>query len=314
MPQDRWVGELAARLARFKRAVIWGHPLGSHTHSYIHLGFAKALVSIGVETVWTDDPLLLERTGVAQTLFLTEGQVVAGLPRERSCRYVLHNVDRSWYEEIADCVLLLQAYTVDAELRSLQATTCQRLNSYTWVDVDDHGTPTLYQPWASDLLPDEFDFALPTPELAPGAYAAWVGTIGGGAFGNAAELAGFQAAAGAAGVEFVHREGLSRSAHRRLVAGSVVAPAIVGAWQLRKGYLPCRVFKNISYGRLGLTNSPAVAGIFDPELPWSSDSGEVFAKGVELLGRRDLLTGQMCEVQARHTFLNRLDAIVSCLP
>jgi hypothetical protein len=141
-----------------------------------------------------------------------------------------------------------------------------------------------------------------------------VGTIGGGEFGNEDELAGFRGAAAQAGVDFVHRQTISLAAHRVLVAGSVVSPAIVGSWQLRKGYLPCRIFKNVSYGRIGLTNSPVVASVFEQEIPCRADTAELFALGIELLQHRELLVEQMREVQARHTFFNRLETILSYLP
>ncbi len=312
MLQAGWVDDLSARLRSFRRVVVWGHPWGSHTHSYVHAGFVHALRALGIETLWTDDRAALERLGITQTLFITEGQVVGDLPRDPTCRYVLHNVARDWYLDVAGQVLLLQTHTVDAGSDETHSSSGERLNSYTYAASDGDGVVCLYQPWATDLVPDEFDFSVPPHEL--GAYAAWIGTIGGGKFGNEEELAGFRAAAAGAGAEFVHRTGLSREAHRALVAGSAVAPAIVGSWQLCKGYLPCRVFKNVSYGRVGITNSPAVASIFEQEVPWRADTAELFALGIELGDRRELIAAQMREVQARHTFFNRLETILRYLP
>jgi hypothetical protein len=278
----------------------------------VHAGFVHALRALGIETLWTDDRSELEGLGIAQTLFITEGQVVGDLPRDRTCRYVLHNVARDWYLDVADQVLLLQVHTIDTDREELRSPSGERLNRYTYADSGDNGVICLYQPWATDLVPDEFDFAI--PPLQPGACAAWVGTIGGGRFGNEDELAGFRAAAAGAGVEFVHRSGLSREEHRAFVAGSAVAPAIVGSWQLDKSYLPCRIFKNVSYGRLGITNSPAVASIFEQEVPWRTDTAELFELGIELGEQRELIVAQMREVQARHTFFNRLETILRYLP
>ena len=38
----------------FKKVIIWGLPLHSHTHSYIHDCFFKAFTSMGYDTVWVD--------------------------------------------------------------------------------------------------------------------------------------------------------------------------------------------------------------------------------------------------------------------
>lgn len=313
MRRNRWVDELTDRFAPFRRVVVWGHRWGTHTHSYVHAGFARALRALGVDVLWTDDRALLEGLGVSQTLFVTEGQVVGDLPRDPTCRYVLHNVDATWFADIPHQVLLLQTHTLRAGAGS-GATRGERSNSYTYAETGDHGVVTLYQPWATDLLPDEFDPAPPTATDVTQPYAAWVGTIGAGRFGNEEQLAGFQKACRKERVEFLHRVNLRLAAHRRLVARSVVAPAIVGAWQLDAGYIPCRIFKNISYGRPGVTNSPVVASIFEEEVPWRHDTAELLALGRGLLARPELVLGQMREVRAKHTYLNRLETIMSYLP
>ena len=38
-----------------KKIVIWGYPPDTHTHSYIHLGFAKAFAYLDYDVVWCDD-------------------------------------------------------------------------------------------------------------------------------------------------------------------------------------------------------------------------------------------------------------------
>ena len=42
------------------RFVIWGYPLHTHTHSYIHYGFYKALKSLGYDVRWFDDEKIEE--------------------------------------------------------------------------------------------------------------------------------------------------------------------------------------------------------------------------------------------------------------
>ena len=39
----------------FKKVVIWGLPLHSHTHSYIHDCFSKAFMSMGFDTIWVEN-------------------------------------------------------------------------------------------------------------------------------------------------------------------------------------------------------------------------------------------------------------------
>ena len=54
-------------------------------------------------------------------------------------------------------------------------------------------------------------------------------------------------------------QGLGKSLNdKKIIANSEIAPAIVGSWQKEHEYVPCRIFKNISYGKLGMTNSEIV--------------------------------------------------------
>jgi hypothetical protein len=310
-------GRAAKALARFRRVVVWGHPLHAHTHSYVHGAFVKAFRALGAETVWTDDPSALAGLDLRGTLFLTEGQVMAGLPLRRDCSYVLHN-DPDEGAEIADRALLLQVLSRDVQERHRAGGSAEKLDGYTYVETDERGVVTLLQPWATDLLPGEFDFDVELPRWGGRAprppTAAWVGTIGDGLFGNVNELAGFRAACAEAGVEFVHRQGIGFRENRRLILDSVMAPAIVGAWQLEHGYVPCRIFKNISYGRLGLTNSPSVQALFEEELVCDVDTHELFQAGLAQLGARGSLVAQMREIQARHTYVQRIERILELVP
>jgi hypothetical protein len=309
---------------RPRRAVIWGHPLHSHTHSYIHEGFARGFEALGVETIWTSDPRALAGLDLDGTLFITEGQVIDGMPFDPRARYVLHNVDRSWLQGRERSILVLQVYTDRPRERWEAGGSLERLDAYTYVEHDGNGATTLYQPWATDLLPHEFELDASFPPayspselqaLAVSPYfAAWVGTIGDGVFGNRDQLAPFFEACRSQHVDVVHLSGVDRRIHMCAIRSSLLAPTILGRWQLQHHYIPCRLFKNISYGRLGLTNSPHLPTIFECELPWRADGAELFDVAMERARDRALLREQMREVQARHTYINRIETILALLP
>ena len=54
---------------------IWGHPLHSHTHSYIHAAFFKAFKALGHETYWLKNGDDASVVNCPDVLFLTETQV-----------------------------------------------------------------------------------------------------------------------------------------------------------------------------------------------------------------------------------------------
>ena len=178
-----------------------------------------------------------------------------------------------------------------------------------------YGDGVLYQPWATDLLPHEINLEWATMRREAASY--WIGTIGGGEFGNERELEGFQRACGERRVPFVRREGISRDMHVDLIQRSCLAPAIVGTWQLAQGYVPCRIFKNISYGQLGMTNSEAVDAIFEGRLTVNRDTHQLFADGETLLrgpGGVARVRELMQTVRETHTFVNRIATILKVLP
>jgi hypothetical protein len=94
----------------------------------------------------------------------------------------------------------------------------------------------------------------------------------------------------------------------KLIQDSYFAPSIVGQWQKEKGYIPCRIFKTISYGKLGLTNSkeayevvnklciysPKEEDLVDIALSWNNT--EMIKKAMEF-------------VRDNHTYINRVESL-----
>ncbi len=289
-----------------KTAVIWGHKLHSHTHSYVHEGFARAFAFLGYDVYWVDDADDVSGIDFGGALFVTEGQVDGCIPIRRDCKYVLHNCDGAKYASVRGNCLTIQVYCAN----QLPRTALDRVGPAAY-----YADGVLYQPWATDLLPHEIRFEWADAPREAASY--WVGTIGGGEFGNIHELEGFRQACGEHGVNFVQRGGVSRETHVGLIQRSCLAPAIVGTWQLREGYVPCRIFKNISYGQMGLTNSSVVNDVFDGQLVANVDTHQLFADGEE--ARRDpgasgRVRDLMHRVHDTHTFVQRIATILDVLP
>lgn len=289
-----------------KKAILWGHKLHSHTHSYVHEGFYRAFAHLGWECYWLDDDDDIEGLDLSGALFLTEGQVDGQIPLRRDCCYVLHNCDRGRYDAVSDHVLALQVYTAAQPKEGLE-----RLDDWTF-----YADRCLHQPWATDLLPHEIDLDDDDPRRERTSY--WVGTIGGGTFGNVVQLASFRRACADHDVAFVQRQGVEREEHRALIRRSWLAPAIHGAWQVEHGYIACRTFKNVSYGQLGLTNATAANPLFEGTLLVVVDGYELFCQGDRLLADpprwRQRVRAQRALVRERHTYLNRIARILEVLP
>lgn len=300
-----------------ERVVIWGHPLHSHTHSYIHYAFAKAFKHIGIPVYWTnnsfnDSELTALPFNPAKSLFITEGQVDRDLPVRNDCFYILHNCGDLKYKKLYELkhAIGLQVFTKSCESYS----NLKKILPWLYLSED-----TLYMPWATDLLPYEIEQNqknLATIIQKKKKIVSFIGTIGGGKFGNTEQLTPFIVGVQQEGFEFFHKINLEADENRKVIENSMLAPAIVGHWQQEQGYIPCRIFKNISYGSLGITNSAWVAKFLGESIVFDLDSTKLAQKALKALKDQSvpkIIYDQMENVKNNHTYLNRIDALLNFL-
>jgi hypothetical protein len=98
----------------------------------------------------------------------------------------------------------------------------------------------------------------------------------------------------------------------RLIQASYMAPAISDKLHARIGYIPCRVFKNISYGQVPLTNNKFANDFFQGRLIHNPDVRQLFFDGREQLAKYELKTlhNLMNEVAEKYTYLNKVDVLL----
>lgn len=108
---------------------------------------------------------------------------------------------------------------------------------------------------------------------------------------------------------------MDENQHQRLITSAYLAPAIVGEWQKKVGYIPCRIFKNISYGQLGVTNSRHVYELFDHKIVYNPDTYQLFFDAKKRLETitLDEIYELMDLVKTKHTYVNRIQTILDYL-
>lgn len=294
----------------FDKVVIWGHKLHSHTHSYIHHAFYRAFQHMGYQAYWFDNNDDIRNIDMSNALFITEGQVDNGIPLRQDARYILHNCNLTKYQSFfkAGHCILLQVYTDDVLTRPVT-----KVDDFIYYDLADK---CIYMPWATDLLPHEIDaIKKEIPHMRRNKNIWWVGTIGGGEFGNINQLEPFQKACAESRKRF--RSAMHKSVEDTIkdIQHSYMAPAIVGAWQQKVGYIPCRIFKNISYGQMGVTNSRHVYELFKKKIVYNPDTYQLFydaKKRTENMSQAELFE-LMDFVRDKHTYVNRIETLVSFL-
>src|SRR5690606_20960186 len=119
----------------------------------------------------------------------------------------------------------------------------------------DASSRTLYQAWGTNLLAEEFHQPV-HGSVRSRSILFWVGSVWNNASnqGNLEQIADLKRVIADRGKKFVKVRFIPNWMNSALMRRSFLAPAIAGGWQVDHDYLPCRMFKNISYGQLGLSN------------------------------------------------------------
>lgn len=301
-----------------KKVIIWGHKQG-HTHSWVHASFHKAFKHLGYDTYWFDDADMhtgiLEKFDFADSLFLTEGQVDSELPVRGDCKYILHNCNLKKYESTLKNCLNLQVYSTPRTSDS----NVEKVDDFTYYQPepshhDGCDNRTLFMPWATNLLPHEFpERTISMVREARTREVHWVGSVTDGYQGNGIELVKLDSSLKELGVD-IQVSRVDDETHMDLVMKSYVAPAVQGAWQVDVGYIPCRVFKNVSYGKIPFTNSPTVDALFEGRIPYAptADMKELIQKTVWL---EETISEEKYQelinfVKTKHTYLNRIELLL----
>lgn len=204
---------------------------------------------MGIDSIWVDSRYPeVPRPG---DVVLAADVTSANLGYVHDVDYVLHNFDNDasplcWaLEPTPERLLRLQVWTRDA--------TGEHWDTFRQFDRE---ARTLFQPWGSDLLAEEF---MPPVfnDHAPDVVfvgAVWSEKYEGMELGNEEVIAVLREECARRGLRFTHRTQIGQGAMVDAIRGARLAPAFAGAWQVAHGYLPCRYFKTAAYGQLAFGN------------------------------------------------------------
>ena len=232
----------------WQRVVLWGGLDTQDSSRHIYRHFNSALTRLGKSVYWVpDDPASREVLRPGSLVFAYNiwgahlGAAVEGVD------YLLHNFDISHpvFEELDTRHLVrLQVYTNEAVGERILDSPVRLY------EPENH---VLHQPWGTDLFAEDFH----PPFYNPEGDVAFVGAIWNtDGQGNPGAIEELKEAAAAYGLKFIHYTQISDVENVTVVRAARLAPAIAGPWQVEHNYLPCRLFKNVSYGAFGLTNVP----------------------------------------------------------
>jgi hypothetical protein len=301
------------------KIVIWGEKSIEEytTHSHIHEAFYRTALHLDSRTRWFGQNDIEDGFDWANTLVITVQPVAtqSTLPVRDDCFYAIHNLYENPEAKDRFCnVPVLDFVGVGINNPGLDVT-----------------SRTLRMYWATDLVPHEIQALKPDKLLSLGGNTIYY--IGSQWFLNDKELMEFKRACDDTGISF---EVLGAGRHRRVdaikddfrhqlwpgvvsikaniraIRQSYIAPIISGAEHInRYHYIPCRAFKNISYGQYPVTNSLAIHEFFGERTIYNPDPYKLLADAQNRLKSVSVeeLHELMNFVAENHTYVNRIDAI-----
>jgi len=291
-----------------KKFIVWGHKNNFHTHFYIHSSYYKAAKFLGFESYWLDGSEDLSSFNFDNSIFFTEDQYQQNIPINKSSKYVLHHTNLEKYENndlnyinlanyLKPCDELISAYHPENSV--------EKINNFCYWDEK---TKTIYQPWATDLLPHEINIDEATKYNINNKIINYVGTI----HENEPQIDEFTNICEKYGVIFnVTRTG-SDLQNKYLTQDSYLSLDLRGPAHIDCGYLPCRIFKNLSYGRITGTNSENVKTKLGDHVVFDSNLEILFEKLLD--SEKTKLISEIQEtmiyIKNEHTFVNRINNIL----
>jgi hypothetical protein len=299
------------------RIVIWGLKKTYHTHRHIHQAFYKNAVRLGYETLWVEDDKKNQKHILPGDLIIFSevyGKMVPekfksedyNLPIRDDVKYCLHNCKEVLKEQInINNYINLAVYQNKAEGADIKIDTARYF---------DAKTRTLYQPWGTDLLYTEFK----KPVYNKNRFMFWIGSIWNNDQnqGNIKQINILKDVLIKHKLRFVQLRFIPDFLNTFFIRRSRTAPAIAGQYQVDINYLPCRMFKNISYGQLGITNVKKFSDILGPDYIIENDNSiETIIDKVLKLSPEEYkkIVKEQQEKIKNYTYKESIENIIKCL-
>lgn len=298
-----------------KKVVIWGYPPHTHTHSYINLGFAKAFSYLDYDVTWYGDSPEYESEDLSDSIIITEVNSCNYLPIVNTSKYFVHNNADGFYssgkirgDNIWNLLVYHEQYNWNDNVKNI--------DDYSWYDQD---TKTAVIMWGTDLLPDEIDNQEEICFDQNKSSINYIGSLSRDYISKMNLICNkngkkFINYGGYSGVRSKTNNGfMSDEDNINLMKNSYLNFDLRPQQHLENGYIPCRIFKSLSYGCWIGTNSTKINKFFEGRITTVEELDELYLTTEDALKNisKDILADNKEYVKKNHTYLNRIESILS---
>ncbi len=293
--------------------IIWGHKLHESTHSYIHNSYKKALDFLGYETHWVDHRDDISSIDFSDAVFIVEHARSQGMPFLKNCKYIqLSFNDEFEKNEIPfENVITFRHHCDIVDPETFEPKNVEKIGELSYWD---NKSRILYQAWATDLLPFEIDIENPIKFNKSSKRLNYVAMLCEKELWWWAEEFSTKISNNH-GVEFkLYTQSIPDEENKNLIQKSFLCPDFRNDWHLRCGYIPCRVFKNISYGRICGTNSPFIKQYFRDYVVFGGTPQTLYENLLDAeMNQKVNMKEAMLYIKQNHTYINRVQNIIKLL-
>jgi hypothetical protein len=319
-----------------KKFVIWGYPLHTHTHSYIHHGYYNALKALGYDVVWLEDNEENSQGNFENCIFITEHQVTKFMPIVKSSIYLIHNLYAGLSPNFDGHDALGSNFKIFDNLSSNFYSFLVYHKNYEWNDEVEKISDTLWwhekhktfvTMWATDLLPHQIDLLEPVLYDPTKENINFVGTVHG------TDIQKFVEVCENNGKKFQHFGGYGKLKNTiydennytsnfynqnsaiDTIRNSYFSFDIREKGHRDNGYNSCRLFKNLSYGMPTGTNSVKSKILFGDHIVVNENLNDLYFEIEEFYKKSsyDSIRNSMNFIRDNHTYINRIKDIIYIL-
>lgn len=283
---------------KFKSIVLWGCKNNTDsTYRHIHRHLYTILKKLDVPTLWCEDEFQNNKLVPSGSLVILHNLTCQFVDYKKDNYYVGVNNAKGQLNDVENKQFLNMRVYGEEKIG---------LNHVEWYptvlfDKNDH---MLHQTWATNLLPNEFL----APVFNDTKNVWWIGSIWNDInnAGNVVNINYLKRALIKNGLNFIHRIDITDDENIAFIRESRIAPAIGGPIQVTNNMIPCRLWKNISYGQLGITNLSKSLDIFNSNIIFNTKIDILIGLALSIQRKEyiDITKYQQDIVSKNHTYLN----------
>lgn len=302
-----------------KKIIIWGYP-HYDTLNHVFESMYAAIKHLGYEVYYFNNKTYLSNFDYENSIFITEGKACQNMPILKSCTYLIHYLHEPLkylgnVGKLIDLRYLCDGLNDPGYTWKFDSSLCEKLDSGVYYEKDSN-YDKVYMAWATNLLPHEIN--IEDSRNRREMKFNFVGSVSAShEYGQSDELSRFVNECVKNGIEYKHynpwHNPQTELSMKKLVQESYLAPDFRGPKHKAIGIKPCRIFKNISLGQLGLTNSIKVHEFLEGATLYTENEADLFYLGKENKENFSLIEEQMNLIKTKHTYINRMENLIKLL-